>query len=89
MGDALRVVVVDVVSSVHDDLLRALGTLGDDAEAQAEARRRYARYREDERSLDPNVLPAVVAMVAASGGDAEYAEFGERFRQARTPQEEP
>jgi puromycin-sensitive aminopeptidase len=78
----------ELVRQLRGDLLRALGTLGDDAEAQAEARRRYARYREDERSLDPNVLPAVVAMVAASGGDAEYAEFGERFRQARTPQEE-
>jgi len=73
---------------LRGDLLRALGTLGDDPEIQGEARRRYARYREDERTLDPNVLPAVVAVVAAGGGEAEYAEFLERFQRARTPQEE-
>ena len=70
------------------DLLRALGTLGDDPETQAEARRRYARYREDAASLDPNVVPAAVAVVAAAGGEAEYAEFLERFQRAATPQEE-
>jgi puromycin-sensitive aminopeptidase len=78
----------ELVRQLRGDLLRALGTLGDDPDVQAEARRRYARYRDDERSLDPNVLPAVIATLAASGGDGEYAEFGERFRQARTPQEE-
>ena len=30
----------------------------------------------------------MIATLAASGGEAEYAAFGERFRQARTPQEE-
>jgi puromycin-sensitive aminopeptidase len=78
----------ELTRQLRGDLLRALGTLGDDTEIQAEARRRYARYREDERSLDPNVLPAVIATLAASGSEPEYAEFGERFRQARTPQEE-
>jgi puromycin-sensitive aminopeptidase len=73
---------------LRGDLLRALGTLGDDPETQAEARRRYARYREDTASLDPNVVPAVVAVVAAAGGEAEYAEFLERFQRAATPQEE-
>jgi puromycin-sensitive aminopeptidase len=73
---------------LRGDLIRGLGVLGDDPEIQAEARRRYARYREDETALDPNVLPAVIAVLAASGSEAEYAEFLERFRRARTPQEE-
>ena len=73
---------------LRGDLLRALGTLGDAPEIQAEARGRYARYRVDEGSLDPNVLPAVIAVVAAAGGEGEYAEFLERFQRARTPQEE-
>ncbi len=73
---------------LRGDLLRALGTLGNDEAVQARARIVYARYREDEGSVDANVLPAVIAILAASGGEAEYAEFRDRFKRARTPQEE-
>jgi len=38
--------------------------------------------------VDANVLPAVIAILAAAGGDREYTEFRERFKSARTPQEE-
>jgi puromycin-sensitive aminopeptidase len=73
---------------LRGDLLRIIGTLGDDDEVQARAREVYARYREDEASVDANVLPAVIAILAAAGGEAEYTEFRERFKSARTPQEE-
>ena len=73
---------------LRGDLLRAQGVLGDDPAIQARARELYARYREDETALDPNVVPAVVAILAASGGEAEYREFAERFKRARSPQEE-
>jgi len=72
---------------LRGDLLRALGTLGNDPATQERARALYARYRGDEVA-DPNVLPALIAIVAAAGGEAEYAEFRERFKRARTPQEE-
>ena len=78
----------DLTRQLRGDLLRALGTLGDDPDVRAEARARYARYREHDGALDPNLVPAVVATLAASGGEAEYGEFLERFRHARTPQEE-
>src|SRR5262249_38083192 len=73
---------------LRGDLLRTMGTLGDDAEIQARAREVYARYREDGASVDANVLPAVIAILAAGGGEPEYTEFRERFKRARTPQEE-
>ena len=73
---------------LRGDLLRALGTLGNDEAVQARARTVFARYREDEGSVDANVLPAVIAILAASGGEGEYAEFLDRFKRARTPQEE-
>ncbi|HVQ78135.1 MAG TPA: M1 family metallopeptidase [Candidatus Binatia bacterium] len=73
---------------LRGDLLRALGVLGNDPEIQQGAREIYARYRADESAVDPNVLPAVIAIVAFSGGEPEYGEFLERFRAARTPQEE-
>jgi puromycin-sensitive aminopeptidase len=73
---------------LRGDLLRAFGTLGDDAEIQSRVREVYARYREDEASVDANVLPAVIAILAAAGGEPEYTEFRDRFKSARTPQEE-
>jgi puromycin-sensitive aminopeptidase len=78
----------ELTRQLRGDLLRALGVLGDDHQTQAEARELYARYRADEHAIDPNVLPAVIAILARAGGDAEYAEFLERFRHARSPQEE-
>src|SRR6266508_3840578 len=73
---------------LRGDLLRALGTLGNDEAVQSRARTVYARYREDEGSVDANVLPAVIAILAASSEEGEYAEFRDRFKRARTPQEE-
>jgi puromycin-sensitive aminopeptidase len=73
---------------LRGDLLRALGTLGNDGAAQDRARAMYARYREDESAVDADVLPALIAIVAAGGGEADYEEFWQRFKAARTPQEE-
>jgi puromycin-sensitive aminopeptidase len=73
---------------LRGDLLRTLGTLGDDAAVQERARDLYARHRNGEVAVDPNVLPALIAIVAYSGGEDEYALFRERFKAARTPQEE-
>jgi len=73
---------------LRGDLLRTLGTLGGDPDAQERARSLYARYREDETAVDADVLPALIAIVAAAGGESEYEEFLQRFKSARTPQEE-
>jgi puromycin-sensitive aminopeptidase len=78
----------DLVRQLRADLLRALGTLGEDAATRARAREAYARARDDAGAVDPNILPAVIGILAASGGEAEYAEFLDRFRHAKTPQEE-
>ena len=78
----------ELTRQLRGDLLRAVGVLGDDHRIQAEARELYDRYRIDERAVDPNVLPALIAILARAGGDAEYGEFLERFRNARSPQEE-
>jgi puromycin-sensitive aminopeptidase len=73
---------------LRGDLLRALGTLGNDAAVRQRAREVYARYQAGELTVDPNVLPALIAIVAANGGEDDYAVFLERFKSARTPQEE-
>jgi puromycin-sensitive aminopeptidase len=78
----------ELTRQLRGDLVRALGVLGDDPEVQAAARERFARARDDGGVLDGNVLPAVIATLARSGGEAEYEEFLDRFKRARSPQEE-
>jgi puromycin-sensitive aminopeptidase len=73
---------------LRGDLLRALGTLGDDAPTQARAAEEYARASADPAVVDPNVLPALIAVLAWCGDAARYDEFLHRFRTAATPQEE-
>jgi puromycin-sensitive aminopeptidase len=78
----------ELTRQLRGDLLRTVGTLGNDAAAQDRARVLYARHKSGEAVADANVLPALIAILAASGGDADYAEFFDRFKGARTPQEE-
>ena len=73
----------ELTGQLRGDLLRALGTLGDDASVQARAAELFT-----EPSSDANVFAAVVAILAHTGDAARYEEFAERFRKARTPQEE-
>ena len=78
----------ELTRQLRADLLRVLGTLGNDEETQRRARSLYEGYRSDETAVDPNLLPALISILAASGGEAEYDEFLQRFKSARTPQEE-
>jgi puromycin-sensitive aminopeptidase len=78
----------ELVRQLRGDLLGALGRLGNDAGTQQEAAERYQRYRKDSASVDPNMVPALVAILAHTGDEARYDEFLERYRTASTPQEE-
>ena len=65
-----------------------MGTLANDAATQAEAKAVYARHRSDSNAVDPNVLSAIIPIVAYTGGRAEYDEFFQAFKTAKTPQAE-
>ncbi len=78
----------DLQRQLRGDLLRGMGTLGNDDAVQTEARDLFIRYRDDPSATDPNVVAALIAILAHCGGEGEYAEFLGRFRSARTPQEE-
>ena len=78
----------ELVRQLRGDLLGALGRLGNDAATQQEAAERYQRYRKDPTTVDPNVVPALVAILAHTGDEARYDEFLELYRTASTPQEE-
>ena len=69
-------------------LLGALGTTAGDQAVRTRAVELHTAYLEDRSSLSPDLVPAVVGIVADSGGEAEYQQFLERFRSPATPQEE-
>ena len=72
-----------LTSQLRGDLLRALGTLGDDLAVQDRAAELFAAP-----TADANVLAAAVQVLAHVGDRERYEEFGRRFRAAPTPQEE-
>ena len=78
----------ELTRQLRGDLLRALGTLGNDPATQARAAELYAAHTQGAASVDANVVPALIAILAMSGDAARYREFLERFRHATTPQEE-
>jgi puromycin-sensitive aminopeptidase len=78
----------ELIRQLRGDLLRAVGTLGNDGAVQARAAELYGAALTDPRAVDQNVLPALIAILAYSGDQARYGEFVERFRSAATPQEE-
>jgi puromycin-sensitive aminopeptidase len=78
---------------LRGDLLRAIGTIGNDREVQARAATLYDEsvrkgQTGQQTSVDPNVLPALIAILAHSGDAQRYEEFLQAFRTAATPQEE-
>jgi len=78
----------ELISQLRGELLSALGTLGGDTFIQAEARARYVQHTQHPETVDRNVVPALVSILASSGGAAEYEEFTTNFKTAKTPQEE-
>jgi puromycin-sensitive aminopeptidase len=72
----------ELTGQLRADLLRAVGTLGDDPAVQAAAQKRFPG------GGDAGVQAAAVAILAHTGDGARYEDFLQRYRVARTPQEE-
>ena len=73
---------------LRGDLINALGTVGEDRACQQRARELYAQYEKDPTSVERNLVPALVSIVAHTGNGADYDKFYSRFKNAQTPQEE-
>ena len=78
----------DLTRQLRSELIGALGRLGNDPATQARAVELYTASRRDPAAVDPNLLPALVSILAFIGDAARYDEFIERFKTAKTPQEE-
>jgi puromycin-sensitive aminopeptidase len=71
--------------------LRTLGTIGDDPDTKAEAKRRFAAANGtggDRRPLQPDTEAAILDIVASDGGEAEFEAYLARYRKPANPQEE-
>ncbi|MDF0645665.1 MAG: M1 family metallopeptidase [Nitrospira sp.] len=78
----------DLIRQLRSELAAGMGRLGNDPVTQTRAAELYETTKQDPAAVDPNLLPALVSILAFTGDEARYAEFAERFRTAKTPQEE-
>ena len=62
--------------------------MAEDRACQQRARELYAQYEKDPTSVERNLVPALVSIVAHTGNGADYDKFYTRFKNAQTPQEE-
>ncbi len=76
------------IGTLRARLLSTIGTIGADPGVRAEARTRLERYFANPATLAPDLVTAVVTIVAYSGGEEEYRLMYERFKTAATPQDQ-
>ncbi len=72
---------------LRGSLAGLLGTVGSDADVRAKATELYDSWKKDPTSIDPNVVPAVVSIMAHTGDKARYDEFVGFAKSAKTDQE--
>ncbi len=78
----------ELTRQLRGDLIRALGTLGNHTPTQTKAEELYRATERDPSAVDPNVVPALIAILGHTGDAARYEDFLRRFRAATTPQDE-
>jgi puromycin-sensitive aminopeptidase len=78
----------ELTAQLRGLLIGALGTLGNCPDTQKTAREYYGKYKAERSAVDPNVVPALVSIIASSGDKAQYDEFLGNFKNAKTPQDE-
>jgi puromycin-sensitive aminopeptidase len=74
----------ELTKQLRADVIRALGTLGNDPAVQGRA----AEIHQGPDSVDPNLVPPVIAILAHVGDADRYEKFVSRMKSAKTPQEE-
>ena len=78
----------DKVGTLRATLAGALGTTGADPDVRARAAELHDKALSDRTAVDPDMVGAIVSILAYWGGPSEYEVFLERFLNPATPQEE-
>lgn len=68
-------------------MVRMLGTLGANEAVRSEAKARLTAHFQGQTSLSPDLISAVVDVVAHNGGEHEWEEMYRHFKEAHTPQD--
>lgn len=69
-------------------VIGSLGNVGNCGKTQKMAAEVYDKFAKSPASVDPNVIPAVVSILAACGDAKRYDEFSKLWKESKTPQEE-
>ncbi len=78
----------ELTGQLRSELIGALGKLGNDLATQQRAAELYTASKTNPTAIHPDLVPAIVSILAHTGDHTRYEEFTERFRTAVTPQEE-
>ena len=78
----------DRTATLRAQLIGALGGLGADEDVRRHCLDAHAAALAGTELLEPDLAAAVVGVVAAAGGEAEFESFLSRFHNPPTPQEE-
>ncbi len=69
-------------------ILGTLGTIGQEKSVVAQAKERYAKHLNGSAALEPDVLGAVITILAYDGDQDRYNEFEKMFGGATSPQDQ-
>lgn len=73
---------------LRGQLIGILGTIGEVADVREKAAAYFDAWKLDRSSVDANIVPAIVNILAYSGGEERYNEFFRMAKEATTPQDE-
>jgi hypothetical protein len=74
-------------SELRGSMIGTLGTIGGDTDVRAKVKELFASWKTDRTSVDSNIVPAIVNVLAYIGDAALYNEFVQLWKTAPTPQE--
>jgi len=75
-------------SRLRATVIEAMGTIGQDSETVADCKDLFVKEMSVESNIDPDIISAVLGVVAANGDEADFAFILDRYRHPSTPQEE-
>jgi puromycin-sensitive aminopeptidase len=78
----------DLAKDLRAAVLNMLGTYGQDKETISEAFTYYHKYMADHSSLNPDVVPSILQIVAYNGTLKDYEEIEKGWRTAKAPEDE-
>ncbi len=76
----------DLTALARVDVLKTLGTVGQDQSVLAKARQLFSQYVINQSVLDPNIADAITTIVAYNGGASEYKQITKLWQTAKTPE---